>query len=165
VNHLVHGALSLLPIYDNPPAKNTDALIYYFGLVDGRQRLRKDYRATPLEYPGYCLGVSSLHIPAKNFHKYDAQKQKKELVFDFAKEVRREYIKQSKLPALLAIEPQQGELMMHGPAPPPWAGPAYAADGKGAVYLYPEYKAGKDAKTIIDIDDFFVALNKCDPGP
>ncbi|KAF4611797.1 hypothetical protein D9613_003717 [Agrocybe pediades] len=165
VNHLVHGALSLLPIYDNPLPADTDALVYYFGLVDARQRLGKDYRTSPLDYPGYCLGVSSLHIPAKLFHQYDAEKQKKELVFAFAKEVRREYVKQAAFPALLAIEPQQGELMMGGPAPPPWVGPAYAADGKGAVYLYPVYKAGKDEKTIIEIDDFFLGLNKCDPGP
>lgn len=106
--------------------------------------------------------MSALHISASLFHKF-SKDDKKDLVLAYAKEVRREYLKQAAYPALVAIEPQQGDLMLSAPAPPPWSGPAYAADGKGAVYLHPRYTAGD--KAVIDVDDFFVGLNKCDPGP
>ncbi|KDR74010.1 hypothetical protein GALMADRAFT_1335924 [Galerina marginata CBS 339.88] len=164
VNHLVHGALSLLPLYDNPPPPDTSALVFYYGLVDGRQHLRKDYR-DPLAYPAYCLGMSGLHIDASLFNKFPKE-DKKGLVLAYAKEVKREYMKQAAYPSLVAIEPQQADLMLSAaPPPPPWLGPAYAADGKGAVYLHPSYVAGSQGKTIIEVDDFFVGLNKCDPGP
>ncbi|CAA7262172.1 unnamed protein product [Cyclocybe aegerita] len=161
VNHLVLGALCLLPLIDNPPPPNTDALVFYYGLVDGRPRLDKKYRGS-LDYPGYCLGMSGLHIPASIFHQHPIE-DKKALVLDFAKAVKKEYAKQAAYTSLVAIEPQQGDLMMNGPAPPPWSGPLYSADGKGAVYLHPRYPA--EGKPVIEITDFFLGLNKCDPGP
>lgn len=153
--------MSLLPLFDNPPPPNSDDIVFYYGLVDGRQRLAKEYRG-PLGYPGYCLGMSALHIPVSIFQNHDIN-DKKGLVLEFAKAVRKEYLKQAAYPALVGIEPQQGDLMLNAPAPPPWAGPLYAADGKGAVYLRPKYPA--EGPTVIEIDDFFLGLNKCDPGP
>jgi hypothetical protein len=114
-----------------------------YGLVDGHQRLAKEYRDS-LGYPGYCL---ALHIPVSIFQNHDIN-DKKGLVLEIAKAVRKEYLKQAAYPALVGIEPQQGDTMLNAPSPPPWAGPAYAADGKGA-----------------DIHDFLLGLNNCDPGP
>lgn len=163
VNHLVHGALTLLPLFDNPPAPNTDAVVLYFGLVDGRSYLRKEYRE-PQAFPGYCLGMSSLHIRASLFHQF-SKDDKRGLVLEYAKETKREYVRQAAYPCLIAVTTQQGDLMMNAPPSPPWAGPAYAADGKGAFYLHPKYVAGNEGKTIIEVDDFILGLNKCDPGP
>ncbi|KAF9478578.1 hypothetical protein BDN70DRAFT_808554 [Pholiota conissans] len=162
VNHLVHAACCLLPIYDNPPAPDSDGLIFFFGLMDGRQRLDAPYR-TSTGYPGYCLGVSALQIPVSTFHRHPPS-DKKALIIDFAKEVKREYAKQAAYPALVAVQVQEGELMLQAPPAPPFIGPQYGGDGKGAVYLRPEYE-GKEGETVIDVDDFFVGLNKCDPGP
>ncbi|PFH50118.1 hypothetical protein AMATHDRAFT_48178 [Amanita thiersii Skay4041] len=161
VNHLVHGALSLLPILDNPPPKDTDAVIFYYGLVDGRQRLAKEYRS-PLGYPGYCLGMSSIQIPVSLYNKLPHD-DKKTMVLEYAKVVQKEYKRQTEFPSLLAIEPQQVDLMLSVPPPPPWCGPWYAADGRGNVYLHPKYPA--TGPTVIEITDFFLGLNKCDPGP
>lgn len=83
----------------------------------------------------------------------------------FAKEVRKEYMKQAAYPSLVAIQPQQGDLMLSAPPPPPWEGPAYAADGKGSVYLYPSYTPDSANSPVLEVDDFFIGLNKCDPGP
>ncbi|KAF8154402.1 hypothetical protein BJ912DRAFT_1013932 [Pholiota molesta] len=162
VNHLVHAAVCLLPIYDNPPAPDSDELIFFFGLMDGRQRLDKEYR-TPTGYPGYCLGVSALQIPVSIFHQHPKD-DKKGLLLDFAKTVKKEYIKQASYPALVAVQAQEGDLMLQAPPAPPFIGPQYGGDGKGAVYLAPSYE-GVNGETVIDIDDFFVGLNKCDPGP
>jgi hypothetical protein len=37
-------------------------------------------------------------------------------------------------------------------------GPGYAGDGIGETYLNPEYES-------LQVDNFFVSLNKTDPGP
>lgn len=164
LNHfiLVHAALCLLPIYDNPPAPDSNGLIFFFGLMDGRQRLDEEYR-TPTGYPGYCLGVSALQIPVSIYHQHPAD-DKKGLILEFAKTVKKEYIKQASYPALVAVQPQEGDLMLQAPPAPPFIGPQYGGDGKGAVYLSPSYE-GVNGEIAIDIDDFFVGLNKCDPGP
>ncbi|KAF8970535.1 hypothetical protein BDZ97DRAFT_1694250 [Flammula alnicola] len=161
VNHLVLGALSLLPLYDNPPAPNSDGLIFLFGLVDARQRLDK-HHGEAQGYPGYCLGVSALHIPVSIFQEHPADDQKG-LIIEFAKVVKKEYLKQAAYPALLAIQPQEGDLMLQSPPAPPFVGPQFGGDGRGHIYLSPEYPV--DGEVVIEIDDFFVGLNKCDPGP
>ncbi|KAF9528828.1 hypothetical protein CPB83DRAFT_853806 [Crepidotus variabilis] len=163
INHIVHGTLSLLPLFDNPPAPDSDGAVFYYGLADGRKRLAKEYRG-PLDYPGYCLGVSGLQIPISIFNKYSTG-DKKTLVYEFAKEMKKEYLKQAAYPALVGIEAQQGDIMLHAPPPPPWAGPGYSADGKGSLYLYPKYPPAEEGPVVVEITDFFLGLNKCDPGP
>lgn len=157
----VLASLCLLPIYDSPPVPGSDGLIFLFGLADGRQRLEKKYRDV-LAYPGYCLGVSSLHMPVSIFYNHPPE-DKKSIIIDFAKTVKKEYAKQAAYPALLAIQPQEGDLMLQAPPQPPLVTPQYGGDGKGSVYLFPKYPAEGDA--VIDIDHFFIGLNKCDPGP
>ncbi|KAF8153966.1 hypothetical protein B0H34DRAFT_799882 [Crassisporium funariophilum] len=161
VNHLAQGALSLLPLFDNPPPPNSDALVFYYGLVDGRPRLSKEYRGA-LDYPGYCLGMSSLWIPVSLFQAHSID-DRKTLVIEFAKAVRKEYLKQAAFPSLVAIQPQLGDFMLSTPPPPPWSGPAYSADGRGHIYLHPKYPA--EGSTVIEITDFFIGLNRCEPGP
>lgn len=43
-------------------------------------------------------------------------------------------------------------------------GPWYGGDGRGETYLDPVHTDGVGAP-VLDLDDFFVALNKTDPGP
>lgn len=151
---------------DNPPVPNSPNKVFYYGLVDSRNRLLKEYRG-PDGYPGYCLGMSSIQIPVSIADKYIAggslNADIKAAVLDFARAVRQEYIQQAALPALLAIENQQVELMLSAPPPPPWCGPWYAGDGRGAIYLKPKYP--QLGPTVLEIKDFFVGLNKTDPGP
>ncbi|KAF8636088.1 hypothetical protein AX17_003793 [Amanita inopinata Kibby_2008] len=161
VNHLVHGALSLLPILDNPIPPESNSVILYYGLVDARKRLAKEYRGA-LGYPGYCLGMSAIQVPVLLYHKVPSD-DKKALVLEFAKAMQKEYKRQADYPSLLAIEPQQCDLMFSVPPPPPWCGPWYSADGRGQVYLHPKYP--ESGPTVIEITDFFLGLNKTDPGP
>ncbi|GJJ08070.1 hypothetical protein Clacol_002277 [Clathrus columnatus] len=42
-------------------------------------------------------------------------------------------------------------------------GPWYAGDGRGSLYLMPSYEV--DGQNVLEISNFFVGLNKCDPGP
>lgn len=79
--------------------------------------------------------------------------------------MREQYHRQASYPALLGIEPQQADLMLQAPPPPPWAGPQYSADGPGALYLYPQYPAPEEGPAAIEITDYFMGLNKTDPGP
>ncbi|KAH8115210.1 hypothetical protein DFH11DRAFT_90645 [Phellopilus nigrolimitatus] len=164
VNHLAHAALCVVTILDNPPSPGSPNMLFFWGLVDARHRLAKEYRGT-FDYPGYCLGMSSIQIPAAIADKYtgEIEKNAKEVVVDFARAVKKDYKHQSELPALLGIAIQQAEQMLTAPPPPPWCGPWFAGDGKGATYLQPKYP--KEGNTAIEITDFFLGLNKTDPGP
>lgn len=161
---LAHGCLSLLAVLDNPPDPGSPNVVFYYGLVDARQRLAKKYRGA-LDYPGYCLGMSSIQIPVNFIDKYagDIAKNLKSVVLDFAQAAKKEYLRQAAFPALLGIENQQVEMMLSAPPPPPWCGPWFGGDGRGAIYLKPKYP--QNADTVLEITDFFVALGKTDPGP
>jgi hypothetical protein len=43
-------------------------------------------------------------------------------------------------------------------------GPWYGGDGRGETYLDPVHKNSR-GEVVLELDDFFVALNKTDPGP
>lgn len=101
-------------------------------------------------------------MPVSIFHSHPPE-DKKGIIVEFAQAVKKEYAKQAAYPALLAIQPQEGDLMLQAPPPPPLLGPQYGGDGRGSVYLFPQYPA--EGPAVIDIDHFFVGLNKCDPGP
>ncbi|EJC99631.1 uncharacterized protein FOMMEDRAFT_93379 [Fomitiporia mediterranea MF3/22] len=165
VNHLAHGALSVLTVIDNPPAPGSPNVVFYYGLVDSRQRLAKEYRGAS-GYPGYCLGMSSIQVPVNLVDKYsgDVTNNLKAVIMDFAQFVKKEYKRQAAFPSLLAIENQQVEMMLSAPPPPPWCGPWFGGDGRGAIYLSPKYPQGSN-NTVIEVTDFFVGLNKTDPGP
>ncbi|KAL5492789.1 hypothetical protein ACEPAI_4237 [Sanghuangporus weigelae] len=164
VSHLALGCLSLLVVMDNPPEPGSPNVVLYHGLVDGRHRLAKPYRGT-LDYPGYCLGNSSIQIPVNIVDKYagNVSDNLKSAIFDFAQAVKKEYVRQSSFPALLAIVNEQVDLMLSAPPPPPSCAPWFGGDGRGAVYLKPKYPQESD--TVLEIMDFFVALGKTDPGP
>lgn len=154
----------MLTVLDNPPAPGSPNVVFYYGLVDSRQRLAKEYRGA-VNYPGYCLGMSSIQIPVNIVDKYsgDINNNLKSVIFDFAQAVKKEYKRQAAFPSLLAIENQQVELMLQAPPPPPWCGPWFGGDGRGAIYLRPKYP--QEGNTVIEVTDFFVGLNKTDPGP
>ncbi|TFK37515.1 hypothetical protein BDQ12DRAFT_684799 [Crucibulum laeve] len=161
VNHLIHGALCLLPVIDNPPT-NPDGVLFYYGLVDGRPCLAKKYRG-PLDFPGYCIGMSPIIIPISFIHSLPLHDHKAS-VLSLAGAVQLEYKKQKELPSLVSMEPQLIESMLsYAPPPPPSAFPSYSGDGVGSRYLLPKYPM--TGPTVIEITDFFVGLNKCDPGP
>ncbi|OCB90291.1 hypothetical protein A7U60_g2465 [Sanghuangporus baumii] len=164
VNQLAHGCLSLLTVLDNPPEPGSSNVVIYYGLVDSRQRLAREYRGA-LDYPGYCLGMSPIQVPVNIIDKYagDINKNLKSVVLEFAQVVKREYLRQQAFPALLGIENQQVEMMLSVPPPPPSCGPWFGGDGRGAIYLKPRYP--QNADTVLEITDFFVGLGKTDPGP
>lgn len=161
VNHLLHGSVSLLPIFDNPPEKSSEAVVFYYGLVDSRRKLIQKYRGT-YDYPGYCLAMSAIQVPVALYFQFPSD-SKRELVLEYAKAIRKEYQKQADLPSHLSVSGLQVETMMQAPPPPPWCGPWYAGDGRGSVHLTPNYEV--NGNKVIGITDFFIALNKCDPGP
>lgn len=157
----VVAALCLLTINDNPPSPESDSLIFLnYGVVNARQRLEERYRDVQA-YPAYCLGITSLHIPASIFHDHPAD-DTRGILYDFAKAVKKEYAKQAEYPSLLAIQPQFWDGVLHHIPLPPWTGPHYVGDGKGSTYLSPKYASGE---AVIEIDHFFVSLNVADPGP
>lgn len=161
---LALGCLSLLVVLDNPPESGSPNVVFYQGLVDGRQRLARRYRGA-LDYPGYCLGMSSIQIPVNIVDEYEGKvgENLKSAVLDFARSVKAEYMRQSAFPALLAIVNEEVELMLSAPPPPPWCGPSFGPDGRGSIYLKPRYP--HEGNTIMEITDFFVGLGKTDPGP
>lgn len=90
--------------------------MFYYGLVDSRNRLAKQYRGA-MDYPGYCLGMSGIQIPVSLIDKYasDVNGNLKPAILDFAQAVKKEYKKQAAYPSLLAIENQQVDMMLSGP--------------------------------------------------
>ncbi|TDL15051.1 hypothetical protein BD410DRAFT_139736 [Rickenella mellea] len=164
VNHLLHGAVCLLPILDNPPPADSQAAVFFYGLVDSRQRLDASYRS-PEGYAAYCLGMSPIVIPVSVASPPTSSTSTKDKILALTRAVREEYKAQAALPALLAIEAEQVDMMLTAPPPPPWCGPWYSADGRGSVYLRESYPKNHSGKSTIEITDFFVGLNKLDPGP
>ncbi|GBE89886.1 hypothetical protein SCP_1702120 [Sparassis crispa] len=169
LNHIAHAAISLVCALDNPPNTSTspDARFAYYGLADSRTRLAALY-SEKLGYPGYALGVSVIQIPV-SAAVATAGESNEQVLLRLASIVKDEYTKQRAYPSLLGVVCQQVDLMilglkaLEGP-PPPWMGPWYAGDGVGETYLQPAYSDAKGID-IIKINDFFVSLNKTDPGP
>lgn len=153
--------MSLLPILDNPSPKDSEAVVFYYGLIDARKKLVAEYRK-PGAYPGYCLAMSGVQVPVSLYHQVPSG-DLKTLVLEYAKAIRLEYKKQEAIPSQLSIAGLQVELMMQGPPPPAWCGPWYAGDGRGSEHLTPTYTV--NGHKVLEITDFFIGLNKCDPGP
>jgi len=178
INHVAHGALSMVCAEDNPltESSNPDAAMLYYGLVDARKRLVEPYKSQS-PYSGYCLAMSPIIIPMSSFKE----------VKDFAEAsvlkmtagmVKEQYQWQKAAPALLGVIAQEVELML---APlntmaaeaekagqkfaiPPWLGPWYAGDGIIESYL-PDQIADGSGKVVFTVQDVFLSLTKVDPGP
>ncbi|GJJ08091.1 hypothetical protein Clacol_002299 [Clathrus columnatus] len=142
VNHLLHGSISLLPILDNPPKEDSNAVVFFWGLVDARTRLNPKYSR---DYPGYCLAMSPIQLPVSLYDKF-SHEDRRTLVLEFAKAMRDEV-----------------DMLLQGPPPPPWCGPWYSGDGRDSIYLSPTHEV--DGRQILELTDFFIGLNKCEPGP
>lgn len=55
-------------------------------------------------------------------------------------------------------------MMLSAPGPPPpWCGPWFSGDGRASAYLAETYPSSE--ATSLRVDDFFLGLNKTDPGP
>lgn len=62
-----HAALAMTLISDNPPTSEAATQnIYNLSMADCRSSLKEPYN-TPEGYPGYALGVYSMHIPVSLF--------------------------------------------------------------------------------------------------
>ena len=165
--HVVHGALCMLILLDNPPTEADSAkAIWFWGIINLRDRLRKDWRGT-YDYPGYCIGVSSMALPVSTALPFpEDKKEHGRLVVDFARLMRAEYNKQKNINHLLAMHARMidyyvNKLVANMPIPAitPW----YAGDGIGETHLSPKYVVGD--QTIIEITDFFAGNKKTGPGP
>ncbi|KAF8515738.1 hypothetical protein JB92DRAFT_3142760 [Gautieria morchelliformis] len=171
LNHIAHAALTLVAAFDNPAQESTpaDAAFVYYGLVDTRSRLVAPYNSRDA-YPGYCLGMSVIQVPLRLCPSSSISKDEtRGYLVKVANIVKDQYLKQKAYPSLLAIDGQQVEMMLAGPRsgappPPPWIGPWYGGDGRGETYLDPVHKNSR-GEVVLELDDFFVALNKTDPGP
>ncbi|KAJ3520564.1 hypothetical protein NM688_g9144 [Phlebia brevispora] len=167
LNHVAHAAMFLMTSEDNPPDADTpkDAVVMNYGLVNARNHLRAPYNQKDA-YPGYCLGASAIWVDVSLIAE-NAHKSKKEQLITIAKHLKKQYQTQKEYPSLLAIEPEQMDLMVgqlaSGPPPATWIGPWYSGDGRGEDLLDPEHFSGD--KKIIIITDYFHSLNKTQPGP
>ncbi|TDL17774.1 hypothetical protein BD410DRAFT_536108 [Rickenella mellea] len=164
VNQLLLGAVCLLPIIDNPPADdpNSQAVVFIHGIVDCRHRLEKAYRRTD-GYPGLCLGTSPIVVPVSILTSMHSSSMA-EKVLALASVAREQYKAQAALPALLGVSAEIMEMLATNPNMPPWIGPMFLGDGRGSKYLRETYPAHGPAQ-VVDITDFFISVNKTEPGP
>ncbi|GJJ08101.1 hypothetical protein Clacol_002309 [Clathrus columnatus] len=160
VNHLrtVHGSLSLLPILDNPPEKNSNAVIFFWGIFDSRRKLIPQYH----NHPGYCLAMSPIQIPVSLYERFSGEDQRT-LVLEFSKAIYKEYKKQAGYSSLVSIVGEEADRILQGPPLPPWCGPWYSGDGRGSLHLSPNHEV--EGRQILQLSDFFLGLNRCEPGP
>ena len=157
--HLVQGALCLLVLRDNPPAPNSHSNLIFWGMVGGRKRLRPPYN-TPGAYPGICITMSDLVIPAVL-----PAGSTREQVLHLAHAVRREYERQAALPGLVAAADgiADGLSAMMAASEEPLSMPVYSGDGVGEEDLQPRYPM--EGAPVLEIDDLMVSGNHSDPGP
>ncbi|KIY47769.1 hypothetical protein FISHEDRAFT_74298 [Fistulina hepatica ATCC 64428] len=169
-NHIALACVFLVTLIDNPPEKDSDSVFWVWLLNDVRNRLTHEYAADPLAYPGYALAESLLSVPVSVVQREEvitAATITKDDILKVAIEVRKGYKKQADMKALLSTTHALAEWFISAPPSPPHCGPLYSGDGKGALYLHPKYNSSKDPERppVIVVDDFFLGLNKSDPGP
>ena len=83
-----------------------------YGVVDGRDYLRAPYSGRH-QYPGYCLGVSPISVPL-SLVVQNARLGEREQVLALAEVLKGEYQKQRGYRDLVAIAPQQVEMLLGG---------------------------------------------------
>ncbi|KAL1744445.1 hypothetical protein HDZ31DRAFT_38699 [Schizophyllum fasciatum] len=159
MNHLVQGALCLVVLLDNPPAPDSNSNLIFWGMVGGRKRLRPPYNA-PGAYPGICITMSDLVIPAAL-----PPGEPRAQVLHLAHAVRREYARQAALPGLVAAADgiADGLAAMMAASEAPLSMPVYSGDGVGEEDLQPRYPM--EGPAVLEIDDLMVSGNHADPGP
>jgi hypothetical protein len=115
--HLAHAGVTLVAAFDNPPNESTpaDAAFVYFGLVDARKRLAAPYN-TRHGYPGFSLAMSPVQVPLRLCPSSPASslstKEIQDYLIKVAGVIKDEYMKQKAYPSLLAVNPQQGDMML-----------------------------------------------------
>ena len=111
IQNVAHAAVFLVCANDNPPSEDTpkDAVLMNYGIVNARARLRPPYNEQD-GYPGYCLGMSPI-VVLLSFIAENAQKSAKDQLIAIANNIKDSYRRQREYPALLAVEPEQGDLM------------------------------------------------------
>lgn len=156
--------MAYITCVDNPPVDQSDAVIFVYGLVNARHLLIPEYRGNH-KYHGSCLAASAISAPVSIFNRYDDQdRNAKQIIWEFIDHLRQEYRKQAEYPALLGIAVQMVEKFCALPWPAPQCGPQFASDGKGNATLHETYPEGAESP-VLELTDFFVGLNKSDPGP
>ncbi|TDL17807.1 hypothetical protein BD410DRAFT_831293 [Rickenella mellea] len=163
VNHLLHAAMCLLPILDNPPDEKSEAFVFILGVVDCRHRLERVYQGAD-SYPGYCIGSSPIAIPVSIATSLPSSTGMSDKVLAIARVVRKQYKEQTSLPALLGVCSKFIETLLSFPKTPPFRGPVFVGDGRGNKYLRESYPETDHVK-VIEITDFFIGMNKSQPGP
>ncbi|KAJ7726947.1 hypothetical protein B0H16DRAFT_1735443 [Mycena metata] len=167
VNRVVHAALMMVCVFDNPPTANTptDTTVVSLHVVNARYRLQPAYSGRD-GFPGFAICTSPITVALSTFQ--TPNKSEKDQLIEVAHVIKAEYLKQKTYPSLLAIAQQQTEMLLPGfknasPDRPPWMGPAYFGDGRGEDYLDRAYP-GADGTTVLNLDEFFVSVNMTDPG-
>jgi len=169
VNHVCHAALTLACAEDNPvPEEMLESAVFaYPHMRDGRQQLRPPYSDRG-GYPGFCLGVSSILIAAKALSDLPSKDDINRLIY-VSGLMKKEYERQKTYPSLIAIAPEQTEVMIdpfknNAKIPSPSAtAPWYSGDGKGEQYLDPIF-LDDSGKTVAEIRSFVTTVSKFDPA-
>ncbi|PBK74299.1 hypothetical protein ARMSODRAFT_583137 [Armillaria solidipes] len=173
LTHLVHAALAMVVINDNPPTPDqSSGIIAPQALANCRDRLKEPY-ASANGYAGYALGVSAIRIPVKIFME-DGGKllpMSKETLIKACSHIREEYKLQRELPATLSYMDQGSQVLAGGMkagalanAIPPDQCYKFSSDGKGETLLQGVY-LDANGKQLFEISKWFTALNRVDPAP
>ncbi|KAK0491397.1 hypothetical protein IW261DRAFT_1556551 [Armillaria novae-zelandiae] len=175
VTHLVHAALAMVVMSDNPPEKNDlESFLNNYSLVNCRSRLKEPY-SQPMHdgYPGYAIGITMMRIPVSIFCSSSGEllPLNRDLLFKAMDAIRDFYDNQRGVPAPLSCMAQLGQIMsmsMKDAAVanslPPNQCYMLSSDGVGERYLQPTY-ADQSGKTVLTVPKFFSSLNRNDPGP
>ncbi|KAK0454750.1 hypothetical protein EV421DRAFT_1729883 [Armillaria borealis] len=173
LTHLVHAALAMVVINDNPPTpEQSSGVIAPQALANCRDRLKEPY-ASGNGYAGYALGVSATRIPVKIFME-DGGKllpMTKETLIKACSHIREEYKIQRELPATLSYMDQGCQVLAGGMkagalanAIPPDQCYKFSSDGKGETLLQGVY-LDTNGKQLFEVSKWFTALNRVDPAP
>ncbi|KAK0195636.1 hypothetical protein F5146DRAFT_297566 [Armillaria mellea] len=173
LTHLVHAALAMVVINDNPPTpEQSSGVIAPQALVNCRDRLKEPY-ASRNGYTGYALGVSGTRIPVKIFMK-DGGKllpMTKETLIKACSHIREEYKLHRELPATLSYMDLGSQIIASGmkagalaDAIPPDQCYKFSSDGKGETLLQGVY-LDTNGKQLFEVSKWFTALNRVDPAP
>lgn len=175
VTHLIHAALAMVVMSDNPPEKNgLESFLNNYSLVNCRSRLKEPYSQPTHEgYPGYAIGITMMRIPVSIFCSSSGEllPLNRDLLFKAMDAIRDFYDDQRAVPAPLSCMAQLGQIMsvtMKDAAVvnllPPNQCYMLSSDGVGERYLQPTY-ADQSGKTVLIVPKFFSSLNRNDPGP
>jgi hypothetical protein len=165
---IVNGTVAMIPILDNPPAKGSDAMIFFNGLIDARAALQAPYNREQ-EYAGNASTISPISIPVSSLDQFSGDERA--MTRECIRQMHAQYQQQAQRSCQLSIATASARRQIAAQPPSsarPYHAPIFSSDGRAERHLQREYSgegAPAGSAPLFIVADQFVSVNVTDPSP